>query len=201
MKKIMTIEDNEADSYLIRFIFEKNGYKVIEANNGALGVGLAIKERPDLILMDINLPGEINGVEAANQIHSKSNIPIVFLTAHTDQETLERAKITDPFGYVTKPFDETNLRFAVEIAIYKAKIEAEREQLIVQLQEALAKVKTLSGFLPICANCKKIRDDKGYWNQIEAYIRDHSEAEFSHGICPDCAKKLYPEFDSSPRKS
>ena len=62
------------------------------------------------------------------------------------------------------------------------------------LQKALAKVKILRGLLPICSNCKKIRDDKGYWNQIEAYIRDHSEADFSHGICPECAKKLYPEF-------
>jgi PAS domain S-box-containing protein len=63
-----------------------------------------------------------------------------------------------------------------------------------KLQDALAKVKTLSGLLPICSNCKKIRDDKGYWNQIEAYIRDHSEADFSHSICPECVKKLYPEF-------
>lgn len=63
-----------------------------------------------------------------------------------------------------------------------------------QLEKALKKVKKLSGFLPICAGCKKIRDDKGYWNQIETYIRDHSEAEFSHGICPDCQKRLYPEF-------
>jgi hypothetical protein len=61
-----------------------------------------------------------------------------------------------------------------------------------ELEEALDKVKILSGYLPICASCKKIRDDKGYWNQIEMYIRDHSEAEFSHGICPECAKKLYP---------
>jgi len=62
------------------------------------------------------------------------------------------------------------------------------------LQAALAEVKTLGGLLPICAHCKKIRDDKGYWNQIEAYIRDHSEADFSHSICPECAKNLYPEF-------
>ena len=72
--------------------------------------------------------------------------------------------------------------------------EMERERLINELQEALATVKKLSGMLPICASCKKIRDDKGYWTQIEAYIRDHSEAEFSHGICPECMKKLYPEF-------
>lgn len=73
-------------------------------------------------------------------------------------------------------------------------IEEEREKLIGQLQEALAEIKTLSGFLPICASCKKIRDDKGYWNQIETYIQNHSEAEFSHSICPDCARKLYPEL-------
>jgi hypothetical protein len=63
-----------------------------------------------------------------------------------------------------------------------------------QLQTALENVKTLRGFIPICASCKKIRDDKGYWNQIEVYIREHSEAEFSHGICPECMKKLYPDL-------
>ncbi|MDP2104781.1 MAG: hypothetical protein Q8J76_02210, partial [Desulfobulbaceae bacterium] len=62
------------------------------------------------------------------------------------------------------------------------------------LEKALTEVKKLSGFLPICASCKKIRDDGGYWQQVEIYIRDHSEAQFSHGICPDCIKKLYPEF-------
>jgi len=72
--------------------------------------------------------------------------------------------------------------------------EQKREELLEALKEALSKVRTLSGMLPICSSCKKIRDDKGYWNQIEAYIRDHSEAEFSHGFCPECAKKLYPEF-------
>ena len=72
--------------------------------------------------------------------------------------------------------------------------EEEREKLISELQDALAKVKLLSGFLPICASCKKIRNDKGYWEQIEAYIRDHSEAQFSHSVCPDRAKKMYPEL-------
>lgn len=69
------------------------------------------------------------------------------------------------------------------------------EELNVELEDALCKVKTLSGLLPICASCKKIRDDQGYWNQIELFIRDHSFAEFSHGICPECARKLYPELD------
>jgi len=73
--------------------------------------------------------------------------------------------------------------------------EEEREKLIHELQDALSNIKMLRGLLPICSHCKKIRDDKGYWNQIESYIRDHSDAEFSHGICPQCMKKLYPDFD------
>ncbi|MGB9439801.1 MAG: PAS domain-containing protein, partial [Desulfobacterales bacterium] len=76
----------------------------------------------------------------------------------------------------------------------RKQIEEERNQLIKSLQDSLAKIKTLSGMLPICASCKKIRDDKGYWNQIETYLHRHSEAEFSHGICPECAKKLYPDI-------
>jgi PAS domain S-box-containing protein len=72
--------------------------------------------------------------------------------------------------------------------------EREKEKLILDLQAALTKVKTLKGLLPICANCKKIRDDHGYWQRVEEYIRDHSDAEFSHGICPECAKRLYPQY-------
>ena len=81
-----------------------------------------------------------------------------------------------------------------DISIRK-KQEEEREKLILKLHNALSKVKRLSGLFPICAKCKKIRDDKGFWNQIEAYIRDHSEAEFSHSICPGCAKELYPNLN------
>jgi PAS domain S-box-containing protein len=96
---------------------------------------------------------------------------------------------------VTSVSGEIVGRMASFVNITKRKeVEADRERLIQKLQDALDKIKVLRGIIPICASCKKIRDDKGYWNQIESYIRDHSEAEFSHGICPDCAKKLYPEF-------
>jgi PAS domain S-box-containing protein len=76
----------------------------------------------------------------------------------------------------------------------RRRMEEERETMVLELQGALAKVKTLSGLLPICASCKKVRNDKGYWNQIEGYIMEHSDATFSHGICPDCAQKLYPDY-------
>jgi hypothetical protein len=70
----------------------------------------------------------------------------------------------------------------------------ERERLILELRQALANVRTLSGLIPICASCMKIRDDQGYWKQLEVYIRDHSEAEFSHGLCPDCAQNYLQQL-------
>ncbi|HSR11148.1 MAG TPA: hypothetical protein VLS90_06855 [Thermodesulfobacteriota bacterium] len=75
--------------------------------------------------------------------------------------------------------------------IERKRAEEERERLIAELQDAMARVKTLSGLLPICSSCKKIRDDRGYWNQLEAYLLDHSEAKFTHSFCPECMKNLY----------
>lgn len=78
----------------------------------------------------------------------------------------------------------------------RLQLEQEREELICELQKSLEQVRTLKGLLPICAACKSIRDDEGYWNQIEVYIREHSEAQFTHSMCPGCAKQLYPEIYS-----
>jgi len=94
----------------------------------------------------------------------------------------------DALGHI-----EGIIGFAVDIT-ERRRAEAEKEKLIAELQKALSDVKTLSGLLPICSNCKKIRNDEGYWEQIEGYIRNRSDADFSHGICPDCAKKIYPEI-------
>jgi len=114
------------------------------------------------------------------------------------EEALQRAheKLEIRVQERTAGLTKANKALHAEI-MERKRMEEERERLICELREALAKVKTLSGLLPICASCKKIRDDKGYWNQIEAFIRDHSEAEFSHSICPECRKKLYPELNDS----
>ncbi|MDA8078257.1 MAG: hypothetical protein M0Z79_04895 [Nitrospiraceae bacterium] len=98
-----------------------------------------------------------------------------------------------------------HLAFFVVIIILVSKLKAdleERSRLIGELQDAMAEVKTLSGLLPICAWCKNIRDDDGYWNKVESYIAKHTEAEFTHGICPECARKVYPElFDKDAKRS
>jgi hypothetical protein len=100
-------------------------------------------------------------------------------------------------GFISELRDKTrrqNKKIEIEIE-ERRKAQSEKDQLILRLKEALSEVKVLSGLLPICSICKKIRDDTGYWNQLEAFIGKHSDAEFSHGICPDCAKLHYPDFD------
>lgn len=94
--------------------------------------------------------------------------------------------------------EERRLCFFVRDISERKRAEAEREKLIRELQQAISEVKTLSGLLPICAACKRVRDDGGYWNQIETYVRSHSGVQFSHGLCPECITKLYPEYQDPP---
>ena len=102
--------------------------------------------------------------------------------------------IRQPYHVIFKELDAANKALSKEI-VERKKIEKLHGELILELQQAMANVKKLSGLLPICAHCKKIRDDKGYWNRIESYIQEHSEAEFSHGICRECAEKYFPDID------
>jgi CheY-like chemotaxis protein len=192
--RVLVVEDESIIAMDIVATLKKLGYEVTATvPSGEQAISEVEEDKPDLILMDIVIKGEMDGIETAEQIRSRFSIPVVYLTAYADEKTLERAKITGPFGYITKPFQDTDLRVAVEIGLYKAKMDAERERLIIELQEALAKVKTLSGLLPMCAWCKNIRNDDGYWQTVEQYISEHSKAEFTHGICLDCMKKMFPE--------
>lgn len=193
--RIMVVEDEGIVARDIQNSLKRLGYTVpVLVSSGDEAIQRAEEIELDIVLMDIRLKGDMDGIEAAELIHARFDIPVVYLTAYTDKTTLERAKITAPFGYILKPFEERELHTTIEIALYKHMMEKERERLHHELEEALANVKVLRGLLPICASCKKIRDDKGYWNHLEVYIRDHSEADFTHGICPDCMKKLYPHL-------
>jgi CheY-like chemotaxis protein len=145
--------------------------------------------------MDILLKGEMNGIEAAARIAAQSDVPIVFMTCLADQAIFEQAIRTNPYGYIVKPYDINELRSTIEIALVKYEAAKSRELLIAQLEKSLREVKTLRGLLPICASCKRIRDKAdGQWQSIEDYIARHSEADFTHGICPTCAAHLYPEL-------
>ncbi|MFZ2955951.1 MAG: response regulator [Candidatus Ozemobacteraceae bacterium] len=196
---ILLVEDEALTAMYLQTSLISLGYDVPAiASKGEDAIRLTAELHPDLVLMDITLSGSMNGIQAAAAIRKASGTPVVFLTAHSDDETLRHAKLSQPFGFLPKPCNMGALKTTIEMALYKSSAEREREKLIIELQEALAKVKILSGLLPICASCKKIRDDRGYWQQIEVYIRDHSDAEFSHGICPECSQKLIAEFSEKP---
>jgi CheY-like chemotaxis protein len=195
-EKILIVEDEEIVVLDIKNALESSGYVVAAtANSGEDAIRKAMEVRPDLVLMDIVLKGGIDGIEAAEKIRALFNIPVIYLTAHTDEGTLRRAKVSQPFGYIVKPFRERDLHITIEFALYKSEMEKQRNALIRQLEDALTRVKTLGGLLPICAACKKIRDDKGYWKQIELYLKEHSDAEFTHSYCPECAKRIIQDSE------
>ncbi len=192
---IMVVEDNVNVATVLEARLENFGYRVCAiANTGQKAINDTLAHQPDLVLMDILLEGEMNGLEAAEQIASQSDVPIIFLSCLNDLDVLDRAVQTNSYGYILKPYDNNVLRSSIEIALIKYRAAKEREELIAQLESALMEVKRLSGLLPICAKCKKIRDDKGDWHQIEDYISANSEADFSHGVCPKCSRELYPEL-------
>jgi len=155
----------------------------------------------DLILMDILMP-ELDGVEACRQIKSRPqlcDIPIIMITAQSDRANLQAAFAAGANDYIAKPVHSMELLARVSSALALKKEmdcrkvrEAELRRSNEDLQKALRDVKVLRGLIPICASCKKIRNDGGFWQQLEEYIGQHSEAEFSHGICQPCVKKLYP---------
>ncbi len=193
--KILVVEDEGVVVLHIKKTLESLGYEVTGiASTGEDAIIKAMEDRPDLVLMDIVLKGAVDGIDAAEKIRAIFSIPVIYLTAHADEMTLKRAKATEPFGYIVKPFRKRDLSIAIEFALYKSRAEAERLALDRELQDARSRIRQLSGMLPICASCKRVRDDKGYWNQIEKYITEHTDALFSHGLCPDCLKKAYEEL-------
>jgi CheY-like chemotaxis protein len=199
-KKILIVEDEGIVAMEIKNELQTLGYDASTFASGEEAIQSLELSIPDLILMDIRLKGKMDGTETAGLIRKDHDIPVIYLTAHTDDGTLEKAKATVPYNYIVKPFDMKELHIAIVIALYRHKVEKEREQLTRKLQDALEKVKQLSGIIPICASCKKIRDDRGYWEQLESYITNHSEVLFSHGLCPDCAKKAYAELEELKKK-
>ncbi len=143
--------------------------------------------------MDIEMPGQ-DGLEATRHIQSARPWPVVLLTAHDTPDLLARAGAVGVGGYIVKPTSPQELDRTMAIAMARFGDLMELRRLNEELRGALASVKKLGGMLPICASCKKIRDDKGYWQSVEAYLMEHTDAMFSHGCCPECRKKLYPEY-------
>lgn len=170
---------------------------IVKATSGNEALARMLEGDFALVLLDVQMP-EMDGFETAalmRGIQRTKHVPIVFVTAISKEEKhIFKGYEAGAVDYLFKPLDPHILRSKVAVFVQLHQQSKALQRTIADLREALEKVNTLSGLLPICSNCKQIRDDKGYWNQIEVYISEHSKAEFSHGICPECVKKLYPEL-------
>jgi len=187
--RIMIVEDEWITAEDTRNRLENLGYTVSSlASTGKEAIQNAEEEKPDLILTDIVLEGGMDGIEVAKQIYARFGIPFIYLTAYADDKILERIKITEPLGYIVKPFTDEDLTIAIELALYKHKAEEKRRKQVQYLSDELAKTRTLAGLIHICSSCKKIQNEDGDWKQIEDFIREHSGAESRHVVCPDCEK-------------
>ena len=123
-KNILIVEDERIVAEDIKTSLKRLGYNVLAiVSSGKEAITKALELKPDLVLMDILLKGDLDGIEAANKIRSKSNIPVIYLTAHADEITLKRAKLSEPFGYIVKPFETKDLKIAIDMALYKWKME------------------------------------------------------------------------------
>ena len=199
--KVLIAEDQEFINKMIQYEMEGIGHTVIgQALNGRQAVELTAVLRPDVVLMDIEMP-EMDGLEAARLIKEKHPCPVVLLTSHDDPEMVRRASQVGVGAYLLKPPSVEEIERALIMAVARFADLTELRRLNNELKIALDNVKVLSGLLPICANCKKIRDDKGYWEAVDGYFTKHSDVQFTHGICPDCIEKFYPEYKSGKSKN
>ena len=196
MKNILIVDDNPTNLSVLRHILTQHNYQVRSALSGEIALKSVQTSIPDLILLDIMMSG-MNGFEVCRKLKADEqtkHIPIIFISALDELEDKVKAFSTGGIDYISKPFqkEEVLARVNTHITLYCFQRRLEKKN--IELQKALAEVKQLRGLLPICASCKNIRDDQGYWESIETFISSRSDTTFTHGICPDCATKLYPDF-------
>ena len=169
--RILIADDQESISEVIRRQLEKLGHVVVaKAANGKQAIELTESTNPDVVLMDIEMP-EMDGLEATSKIQEKNPRPVVLLTSHDDPEMVRRASEAGAGAYLLKPPSAHEVERTMIIALARFSDLMELRRLNTELKIALDKVKVLSGLLPICASCKKIRNDSGYWEAVEGYIR------------------------------
>lgn len=197
------VDDRPSNLLLLEHNLRTPGIEIFKADSGQDAVEQAQNNDFALILLDVQMP-VMDGFETAEALRKNektSHVPIIFITAMSRQDKyVFKGYESGAVDYLFKPVEEAILKSKVKVFtdIYRQKniIEKQRAELaekVRELQKALDEIKILKGIIPICANCKKIRNDKGYWQQVESYIEEFADVDFSHGICPDCLRKLYPE--------
>ena len=197
--RILIAEDDAVSRRRLEATLRKWGYEVLAVEDGLAAWEVLQGEMPPpLAILDWMMPG-MDGIEVCRKVRERSPsrpLYIIVLTARGSREDVVAGLQAGGDDYVTKPFDREELHARVKVGLRVLQLQMNLADRVRELEEALARVKQLQGLLPICSYCKKIRDDQNYWQQVEGYISEHSDAVFSHGICPDCFEKFVkPELN------
>lgn len=195
---VLIAEDDAGTRHLLSELLTLWGFRVETAENGNDAWQILAKDNPpQLVVLDWLMPG-LDGLEVCRkvrEVHGPLPPYIILLTVKKDRADIVKGLQTGIDDYITKPFDNDELAARLQIGARVVEMQRKLIKRNRELEDSLSHVKQLQGILPICAWCKKVRDDKNYWRQVEEYISKHSEARFSHSICPDCRKKMCPEID------
>lgn len=187
--KILIAEDDEVSRRLLAKSLTGWGHEVVISENGKEAWSILQREdAPRLAILDWMMP-EMDGTEVCRRIRqSESATPtyVVLLTAKSRKADIVEGLAAGANDYITKPFDRDELLARVQVGVTVIELQQSLAERVTDLEEALAQVRVLQGILPICSYCKQVRDDKNYWQSVEGYITAHSEAKFSHSICPQC---------------
>ena len=195
--RILIAEDDAVSRRVLQTMLGKWGHDVVVTCDGASAwEALQQPDTPRLAVLDWMMP-EMDGVEICRRVRATPGSPLLYLillTAKGRMEDIVEGLQAGADDYVTKPFDPEELRARVHVGERILELQADLAARVRELETALANIRQLEGLLPICCYCKRIRDDQNYWQQVESYITRHSNAQFTHGVCPDCYQRLLREM-------
>jgi DNA-binding response OmpR family regulator len=197
--KIIIAEDDALSRRLLETHLQRWGHEVESFSDGAVALeSIRASGTPTMAILDWMMPG-LDGPEICRRVRDDQSIAQPYLVLLTSKEgsssTVEGLK-AGADDYVTKPFDALVLRARVDVGVRVLELQGKLARRVKELEEALANVKRLQGLLPICSYCKRVRNDGNYWQQVDMYIAEHTDARLSHGFCPDCFEtRVKPQLE------
>ena len=196
--KILIAEDDPVSRRILEATLVSWGYEVsVNLDGRQAWEVLQRGDAPSLAILDIMMPG-MDGLEICRKVRQLPHATppyLILLSAMSGKEQVVKGIRAGANDYLTKPFHREELRVRVGVGVQMLALQKALAERVEELEAALSQVKQLQGILPICSYCKKVRDDQNYWQQVESYISDHADVQFSHGICPDCYERVIREFE------
>jgi sigma-B regulation protein RsbU (phosphoserine phosphatase) len=192
MRTILIAEDDRVSRSMLEAILRKWSYDVVATNNGQEAWQVMQAENPPMLaIVDWMMP-RMDGLEFCRKVRESAALRsryIILLTTKRQKDEVVMGLESGASDYIRKPFDREELLARIRVGERIIELQSSLARQVKELQEALSKIKTLQGLIPICSYCRRIRDDRNYWQQLESYLAEHSEATLTHGVCPDCQEK------------